>query len=224
MNRIFGKASNTTPKTKPTLNDTAAMLDSRVETLNKKIADIDRQIGAWKALPAASRTTPAGKQRGMKLLQQRKMYEGQRNQVEGQSANIGQTAFAIGNIEVNKQMISGMKDAHKQLTKGYKEMNINKVEKLRDDVEDVMFDYSEINEALSRPMNEEFVSDADLEAELAAIGAEDMGIDSGAMFNDLHAPSVPVQPVSVGAQATNKDGILVDEFGLPKLPAAGMRH
>lgn len=41
MNRLFGQ-SKASAVPKPTLTDTAATLDSRVETLNKQIASIDQ--------------------------------------------------------------------------------------------------------------------------------------------------------------------------------------
>lgn len=41
MNRLFGQSKATTVP-KPTLNDTAATIDSRVETINKQIATIDQ--------------------------------------------------------------------------------------------------------------------------------------------------------------------------------------
>lgn len=45
MNRLFGQSkSSAVPKSKPTLNDTATILDSRVETLNKQIAIIDQGL------------------------------------------------------------------------------------------------------------------------------------------------------------------------------------
>jgi hypothetical protein len=43
MNRLFGQSKGSTVP-KPTLNDTAATLDSRVETLNKQIATIDQGL------------------------------------------------------------------------------------------------------------------------------------------------------------------------------------
>ena len=43
MNRLFGSSkSNAVPK--PTLNDTAASLDSRVETINKQIAAVEQGL------------------------------------------------------------------------------------------------------------------------------------------------------------------------------------
>jgi len=43
MNRLFGQSKGSTVP-KPTLNDTASTLDSRVETLNKQIATIDQGL------------------------------------------------------------------------------------------------------------------------------------------------------------------------------------
>ena len=43
MNRLFGQSKGTAVP-KPTLNDTAATLDSRVETVNKQIATIDQGL------------------------------------------------------------------------------------------------------------------------------------------------------------------------------------
>ena len=40
MNRLFGQSKAPVPK--PNLNDTAATLESRVETINKQIASIDQ--------------------------------------------------------------------------------------------------------------------------------------------------------------------------------------
>lgn len=41
MSRFFGQ-SKTKSVPKPTLNDTVVLLNSRLETVNKQIADIDR--------------------------------------------------------------------------------------------------------------------------------------------------------------------------------------
>jgi len=52
MNRLFGSSKGSTVP-KPTLNDTASTLDSRVETLNKQIASIDQELQAYSKLPPA---------------------------------------------------------------------------------------------------------------------------------------------------------------------------
>jgi hypothetical protein len=46
--------------------------------------------------------------------------------------------------------------------------------------------------------------------ELAGLAEQEFGMDSNAMFNDLHAPSVPVQPLDAGhASATTKVRIYI---------------
>jgi charged multivesicular body protein 5 len=223
MNRIFGQSKGSTVP-KPTLNDTASTLDSRVETVNKQIAAIDQELQAYSKLPPARKA--GQKARAMSLLSKKKMYERQRMTLEGQASNIGATAFAVSNIETQKQIFTGLKDAKKQLVKGYKDLKPEKVETLMDDLDDQLLDHEEMNDMFSRPIGQDsFLNDADLENELAGLAEEEFGMDSNAMYNDLHAPSVPVQPLDGGhAGVTTKDGVMVDEFGLPKLPASGMKN
>lgn len=225
MNRIFGTSKGSTAAPKPTLTDTAATIDSRVDTLNKQIASIDQELQAYAKLPPARKN--AQKSRAMALLSKKKMYERQRQTMEGQASNIGATAFAVSNIETQKQIFTGLKDAKKQLQKGYKDLKPEKVEALMDDLDDELLDQEEMNDMFSRPIGQDvYLNDADLESELAGLAESEFGMDAGGMFSDLHAPSVPVQPIDGGASAvaTSKDQIPLDEFGLPKLPAAGMRN
>lgn len=223
MNRIFGSSKGSTVP-KPTLNDTSATLDSRVETLNKQIASIDQELQAYSKLPPARKS--AQKTRAMALLSKKRMYEKQRMTLEGQAGNINATAFAVSNIQTQKEIFNGLKVAKKELAKGTKELNINKVENLMDDLDDQMFEQEEMNDVFSRPMGQDmYLNDGDLEAELAGLAEEEFGMESNAMFNDLHAPSVPVHSLDAGQTGTTtKDGVMVDEFGLPKLPASGMRN
>ena len=79
MNRLFGQ-SKASAVPKPTLNDTSATLDSRVETLNKQIGTIDqgRLILAaliftsffnYLELQAYSKLPPARKVKLLKFLE-----------------------------------------------------------------------------------------------------------------------------------------------------------
>ncbi|UJR08159.1 hypothetical protein I4U23_012433 [Adineta vaga] len=224
MNRLFGNSkSNAVPR--PTLNDTAATIDSRVETINKQIAAVDQELQAYSRLPPARKASQ--KSRAVALLSKKKMYEKQRMNLEGQASNIGATAFAVSNIETQKQMYNGLRDAKTQLAKGYKDLKIDKVEALMDDLDDQLLDQEDMNEMFSRPIGQDTcMTDADLENELANLAESEYGMDSNAMYNDLHAPSVPVQPIDTGftpAPPTATGSVAVDEFGLPKLSATGMK-
>ncbi|CAF1199863.1 unnamed protein product [Rotaria sp. Silwood1] len=224
MNRLFGQSkSNAVPK--PTLNDTAATLDLRVETINKQIASIDQELQAYNKLPPAKKASQ--KSRALGLLSKKKMYERQRMTIEGQTANIGATAFAVSNISTQKEMYNGLKNAKKELAKGYKDLKIEKVESLMDDLDDHLLDQDEMNEMFSRPIGQDtYMTDADLENELAGLASEEYDIQPNAIYDRFSAPSVPVQPIDTGNQTglTTKNNIMVDEFGLPKPPASGMKN
>ncbi|CAF2671120.1 unnamed protein product [Rotaria sp. Silwood2] len=224
MNRLFGQSkSNAVPK--PTLNDTAATLDLRVETINKQIATIDHELQAYNKLPPARKASQ--KSRALALLSKKKMYERQRMTIEGQTANIGATAFAVSNIETQKQMYHGLKDAKTQLAKGYKDLKVEKVEALMDDLDDQILDQDEMNEMFSRPIGQDsYIADADLENELAGLASEEFDMQPNAIYNDLHAPSVPVESIVTGNRTgvTAKNDMMFDEFGLPKAPVTGMRN
>merc|ERR1719393_206121 len=62
-----------------------------------------------------------------------------------------------------------MKDANKSLTKQFKQVDINQVDDLQDDMADLLEQAEEVQSALSRSYNTDDIDEADLEAELAAM-------------------------------------------------------
>ena len=61
------------------------------------------------------------------------------------------------------------------------------------------------------------VDESELEAELEALGDE-LAIDTDTSY--LDTPAIPSREPGADTIPTNKDGVQVDEFGLPKLPQA----
>ena len=100
-------------------------------------------------------------------------------------------------------------------------VRLTHLQNLMDDLDDQLLDQEEMNDMFSRPIGQDsFMTDADLESgknwidicrsdlifpfeELAGLAESEFGIDSGAMYNDLHAPSVPVQPLDGGRAAAS---------------------
>ena len=64
----------------------------------------------------------------MNILKQKRMYEKQREQLQGQMFNIDQTKFATQNIKDNADMVAAMKSTHAELKDSFKEINIDEVE------------------------------------------------------------------------------------------------
>ena len=113
-----------------------------------------------------------------------------------------------------------MKTGLQGLKKEYKKVDFDQIEDMQDELADMMEDANEIQESLGRSYGMPDVDEDELEAELDALGDE-IALDDDTSYLDdaIAAPSVPGREPGADSVATNKDGIEVDEFGLPKIPA-----
>ena len=91
---------------------------------------------------------------------------------------------------------------------------------MQDDLADMLEDANEIQETMGRTYGVPEIDEDELEAELDALGDE-FALDEDTSYLDdaMKAPDAPEKEPGADSVATNKDGVLVDEFGLPKIPA-----
>ncbi|OWF41118.1 charged multivesicular body protein 5-like isoform X2 [Mizuhopecten yessoensis] len=218
MNRLFGKGKDKAPP--PNLNDCVANIDSRGESMDKKIGRLDAELNKYKNQMKKMRDGPAKnmvKQKAMRVLKQKKTYENQRDNLMQQGFNIEQQSYAIQSLKDTKTTVDAMKIGVKQFKKEYKHVNIDKIEDLQDELEDLTEQSSEIQEIMGRSYGMPEVDDDELEAELDALGDE-MGLDEDTSYLDdaVAAPSIP----SSEPGADSSRDVPVDEFGLPQIPQA----
>lgn len=85
-----------------------------------------------------------------------------------------------------------MKTSVKSFKKEFKNIDLNKIEDMQDELEDMMEDASEIQELMGRSYGMPEVDEGDLEAELEALG-DDLGIGTDDSYLDeaINAPGVP---------------------------------
>ena len=113
------------------------------------------------------------KQKAIKILQQRKMYESQKDQLQQQSWNMEQAGMMQDNLKNTMATVDAMKTTQKELRKQYGKVDINKIEKLQDEMADLMDMGNDIQESISRSYDvPEEVDEAELDAELEALGDE----------------------------------------------------
>ncbi|XP_057680303.1 charged multivesicular body protein 5 [Corythoichthys intestinalis] len=218
MNRIFGKGKAKGPP--PNLSDCINSVDSRTESVDKKIARLDAELVKYKEQMKKMRDGPSKnmvKQKAMRVLKQKRMYEGQRDNLMQQSFNMEQTNYTIQSLKDTKTTVDAMKVGLKDMKKAYKQVNIGKIENIQDDLEDMMEDANEIQEALGRSYGTPEIDDDDLEAELSALGDEFLMDDDSSYLDE--AATAPSIPEALPGSKSNRDGVLVDEFGLPQIPA-----
>jgi charged multivesicular body protein 5 len=217
MNRIFGSKKNVPP---PNLNDCIASIDSRGESVEKKIAKLDQELAKYTDQMKKMREGPAKnavKAKALRILKQKKVYEGQREMLGNQSFNIEQQNMALQSMKDTKTTMQAMQMGLKEMKREYKKVDLNKIENMQDDLADILEQANEVQEAMGRTYGMPEVDDDELEAELAALGDE-LALDTDTSY--LDTPNVPSREPGADTLPTNKDGVQVDEFGLPKLPQA----
>ncbi|OTF70650.1 charged multivesicular body protein 5-like protein [Euroglyphus maynei] len=217
MNRMFGKPKDKVPP--PNLSDVIANVDSRAESIDKKIQKLEADLVKYKDQMKKMREGPgknAIKQKAMHILKQRKMYENQREQLMQQSFNMEQTNMATQTLKDTQVTVNAMKLGVKEMKKEYKKINIDQIEDLQDDLADMMEDANEVQEALGRSYGMPDVDEDELEAELEALNDE-LALDDTSYLDEVSNLKVPSK--EPGAESVNTDGQLVDEFGLPKMTA-----
>lgn len=218
MNRVFGKKKAPGPPP-PTLTDASSGVGGRVDSIDVKIAQLEKELKVYKDKIKAAKSPAAKKQlqkRAMDVLKRKKMYETQRDQLAGQQFNIDQAAFGIESAKSNIQTVAAMKSANVELKKTLKQdLNIDEVEDMTDDMAELMYDFEEINDALGRNFaTPDDLDEADLEAELDMLDdeLEEEGVPAEATPSYLQETNLPAHPTTTPG---GKTPARVDEYGLP---------
>uniref|UniRef100_A0A3Q3DMF2 Charged multivesicular body protein 5 n=1 Tax=Hippocampus comes TaxID=109280 RepID=A0A3Q3DMF2_HIPCM len=195
-------------------------VDARSESVDKKIARLDAELVKYKEQLKKMRDGPSKnmvKQKAMRILKQKRMYEGQRDNLMQQSFNMEQTNYTIQSLKDTKTTVDAMKVGLKDMKKAYKHVKIDQIENIQDQLEDMMEDANEIQEVLGRSYGTPEIDEDDLEAELSALGDEFLMDEDNSYLDE--ASSAPSIPEGLPGAKSTRDGILVDEFGLPQIPA-----
>ncbi|CAP97964.1 hypothetical protein E8E15_011512 [Penicillium rubens] len=175
MNRLFGTKS-TGPK--PTLEGAINNVDTRVSSIDVKLAALNSELSTYQTKMAKMRDGPgknALRQKALKVLQRRKQYEAQRDQLSQQSWNMEQAGMMQDNLKNVMTTVDAMKTTTKELKKQYGKVDVDKIEQMQDEMADLMEVGNEIQESISRAYDvPEDVDEAELDAELEALGEESM--------------------------------------------------
>jgi len=212
MHRLFGKSvakqATTTSSTNvppPSLNDAASSITSRMAALDEKIKGIDMELSRYKAqMEKVSPTAKASIMNKAKdALKRKKMYEAQRQQLSNQSFTIEQTSFAIDSVKDYQATIAAMSEANKTLKAEQKKLNIDSIEDIQDELEDMLDDFEELNQVMSRTYGAEYeIEDADIEAELACLEDELGGLDVQESVSMPSLPTTSSLPISTSNTQT----------------------
>ncbi|CAG8904717.1 unnamed protein product [Penicillium egyptiacum] len=175
MNRLFGTKS---AGPKPTLEGAINNVDTRVSSIDVKLAALNSELSTYQTKMSKMRDGPgknALRQKALKVLQRRKQYEAQRDQLSQQSWNMEQAGMMQDNLKNVMTTVDAMKTTTKELKKQYGKVDVDKIEQMQDEMADLMEVGKEIQESISQAYDvPEDVDEAELDAELEALGEESM--------------------------------------------------
>jgi charged multivesicular body protein 5 len=206
MNRLFGS----TPKgPKPTLASAIGNIDERIASIDVKLTAINTELSGYQSKLAKMRDGPgksAIKQKALKVLQRRKMYEAQRDQLQSQVWNMEQAQTMQDNLKNVMTTVDALKTTNKELKRQYGKVDIDRIERLQDEMADLLDVGNDIQESLARSYDiPEDVDEAELDAELEALGMEvemdreaEMGALPGFMQDEALPEFVDEAPVAQG--------------------------
>lgn len=228
MNRLFGKAKAKEPA--PTLDDASKGLQTRSDSIEDRVKKCDEELLKYKQQLARMKPGPAKKSlqtRAIRCLQQKKIYEGQRDQLMNQQLNIDRAAFAVTNIKETTVTVNAMKAAQKELKAGMKSFKIDDIEDLHDDMGDLLEDADEINEIMGRSYGvPEEIDENDLLDELNALEddalAEEVS-DEVPSYLVNAATAVKNNNRSTVSQSAPSQEVDVDTLGLPSVPQRSLQ-
>lgn len=199
MRRLFGrgdkpseaKAEAAPP---PTLEDAGSRLEKRGDVIDGRIKKIDDDLLTLRRQILASRGTTQErlKQRAMQLLKQKKMYEGQQDNIMQQRFHVEQMQFTRETMLETKLQLDAMKDAAAVMQKEFKNFSVEDVEKMGDQLRDLYEQHEEIQEILGHTYDvPDDVDEDDLNEQLNAL-AFDMEKQKDASYLD-QALAMPAQ-------------------------------
>eukprot|EP01063_Lacrimia_lanifica_P017595 TRINITY_DN24644_c0_g1_i1.p1 TRINITY_DN24644_c0_g1~~TRINITY_DN24644_c0_g1_i1.p1 ORF type:complete len:218 (+),score=89.62 TRINITY_DN24644_c0_g1_i1:59-712(+) len=217
MQRLFGKGPAKKAAPAPTLGDTQERMDKNIGNSDARVAKIDEDLGKIRdQMKRAKPGTPAHnrlKQRGMQLLKQKRMYEGQRDQMENQRFALDQMAFTQESMQSTMDHVNCLKETATSMKAQQKNFDISKIEDMQDDLQDIYDDNQEIQEILGRNYGlEEDIDDDDLEAELAGLEDDLLANNDASYLDEALAP--PTTSLPAVAQDETDPSRLEEQLGL----------
>ena len=151
MKRLFGKK-------KENPQDTIAKLRESLETLDKREQFLDKKI--QQQLADAKRYNAAGNKRmAVAALKRKKLLTDQQTKIMGAREKIELQLNAIESAKMDMEIIDNLQLGTKTMNEMHKGMNVEKVDKVIDDMNDQIEVSNEIANAMSQPIGEVYDDD-----------------------------------------------------------------
>ncbi|XP_056374575.1 charged multivesicular body protein 4c isoform X2 [Hyla sarda] len=189
------------------LRETEDMLTKKQEYLEKKIEQ---------ELATAKRHGTKNKRAALQALKRKKRLEKHLTQIDGTLSTIEFQREALENSHTNTEVLKNMGYAAKAMKTVHKNMDLDKIDELMQDINEQQDVAQEISDAISRPVSfgEEFDED-ELLAELEELEQEDLN----SQMANVKLPSVPSAKLPSRPAATSTRRRVEDDDDMQMLAA-----
>lgn len=146
-------------------------LMAHLDMLGKKEKHLESQIAEQEAI--AKRNVSSNRKTALAALRRKKLYEGNLEKLQAQVNTIEQQLHTIESANLNFETMKVMESGSKAMKTIHRGMDIDKVDKVMDDIMEQQQLADEIGEAVARPMGET-VDEDELQEELKQLEQEDL--------------------------------------------------
>ncbi|KAF2674285.1 charged multivesicular body protein-like protein 5 [Microthyrium microscopicum] len=172
MNRLFG-AKDT--KEKPSLDTASTKLSAQIARLDGEVEVATRELTTilLKLKQKGPRAPPSLRAQAKKALEKQKRKQAMRDQLDDQLTNLQQAGMLQDNLRNTAITVEAMKTTTKELKKQYGKINIDQIDRLQDEMADLIEMGNEIQDSISRSYDvPEDIDEDELDAELEMLGEE----------------------------------------------------
>lgn len=198
--KIFGKK-----EIPPTPQDAIQKLRDTEEILMKKTEFLEKKIES--EIATARKHGTKNKRMALQALKRKKMYEKQLQQVDGTLSTLEYQRESLENATSNVEVLSTMEHAAKALQAAHKQIDVDKVHDMMDDIAEHAQMVDEISDILAKSNNLNYDIDEDeLLAELEELEQEDLNEE----LLKIAPPPVDVVVPPLAPKRTKKKGVETD--------------
>ncbi|KAL5286079.1 CHMP4B family protein [Megaselia abdita] len=187
------------------LRETENMLIKKQEFLESKITQ---------EIDIAKKNGTKNKRAAIQALKRKKRYEKQLQQIDGTLSTIEMQREALESANTNTAVLTSMKNAADALKSAHKELDVDKVHDMMDDIAEQQDVAREISDAISNPVAfGQDIDDEELERELEELEQEELDKELlGVGEPSTSLPDVPTDEVKEKARPTPAKRTVESEY------------
>ncbi len=203
FNTLFGSKKKVTNINYNDITINIQKINETMETLDKKITYNERKIAKF-ITNAKEYNKNKNKQKAISCLRQKKNLEKMNENLDKQRSNLEYQLYQMESLSMNSQVVSTMKGVNTVIKNFEKDVNIDKVDDLHDDLQESIQSAVDITNAISQPLNPN-IDDDELSAELDEMDQEELNEQLLNVDNaELILPEVPKTKLETPVAETKK--------------------